>query len=400
MIHGMLGALFWASIALIIYAYIGYPLLIAGMARIWPRSTAHPASDSTSDLPMVTVIIPAHNEEEWIERKIENTLALDYPRNRMQILVASDGSADKTVEIVKKFAFRGVGVIHYPERAGKVATMNRTVPSAEGEIIFFTDANALLEPDALSLLIQHFSDPKVGCVGGSRVCLATDTSSTEGESLYWRYEAWIRHSESCFDSGLGVYGQLFAVRRHLFPTMSVVSDDFPIPMKILVSTGARTVFEPRAKARIPAARTLRQEWERKIRSHVAFLCDITNLKKGLIPWRSTIWFQFWSHHVFRMIVPFAMLVALAVPPMLWKAGMVYQVAFFGQVLFYFLAAVGFLFLRHGIRLRLPYVCFYFVFANLALVLAWARWLRGGHYYTWQRTERILPAVGSQRREST
>src|SRR6266481_4611390 len=369
----------WISVALIIYVYIGYPLMIAWMARIWPLPTTHPEIQSDSDLPMVTVIIPAHNEEQWIERKIENTLALDYPHGRMHILVASDGSADKTVEIAKQFASRGVDVIHYPERAGKVATMNRTVPSAEGEIIFFTDANALLEADALRLLIQHFSDPQVGCAGGNRVCLATNTLSTEGESLYWRYEAWIRHSESCFHSALGAYGQLFAVRRQLFPFMSVVSDDFPIPMKILVSTGARTVFEPQAMARIPAARTLRQEWERKIRSHVAFLCDISNLKKGLVPWRSSIWWQFWSHHVFRVIVPFAMLVALAVSPWLWKAGMVYQLALYGQVLFYSLAVAGFLFLQHSIRLRLPYICLYFVFANLAVVLAWARWLRGGHY---------------------
>ncbi len=390
----------WISVALIIYVYIGYPLMIAWMARIWPLPTTHPEIQSDSDLPMVTVIIPAHNEEHWIERKIENTLALDYPHGRMHILVASDGSADKTVEIAKQFASRGVDVIHYPERAGKVATMNRTLPSAEGEIVFFTDANALLEADALRLLIQHFSDPKVGCAGGNRVCLATNTLSTEGESLYWRYEAWIRDSESRFGSALGVYGQLFAVRRQLFPVMSVVSDDFPIPMKILVSTGARTVFEPQAMARIPAARTLRQEWERKIRSHVAFLCDISNLKKGLVPWRSSIWWQFWSHHVFRVIVPFAMIVAFATSPLLWKAGMVYQIALYGQLLFYSFAVIGFLFLRRGIRLRVPYVCFYFVLANLALVVAWARWLRGGHFHTWQRTERILPAVGSQHREST
>jgi biofilm PGA synthesis N-glycosyltransferase PgaC len=396
----MLTALFWTFIALVLYVYIGYPLLIAVMARIWPRAVLQPVGHDASDLPMVTVIIPAHNEEQWIERKIENTLALDYPPDRMHILVASDGSTDKTVELAKQFASRGVDVIHYSERAGKVATMNRTVPCAEGEIIFFTDANALLEADALRLLIQHFSDPQVGCAGGNRVCIATNTLSTKGESLYWRYEAWIRHSESCFRSGLGVYGQLFAVRRQLFPVMSVVSDDFPIPMKILLTTGARTVFEPRAMARIPAARTMRQEWERKIRSHVAFLCDIPNLKKGLVPWRSSIWWQFWSHHVFRVIVPFAMIAALVTSPLLWKAGMVYQIALSGQLLFYSLAVAGFLFLSKGIRLRVPYVCFYFVFANLALVLAWARWLRGGRYHTWRRTERILPAVGSQRREST
>lgn len=395
----MLTAVFWTSIALVVYVYIGYPLLIDCAARVWPHHVAPQLSSDAANLPLVTVIIPAHNEEQWVERKIENTLTLDYPRDRIQILVASDGSTDKTVEIATQFASRGVEVIHYPERAGKVSTLNRTVPAANGEIVFFTDANALLEADSLRLLIKHFSSPQVGCVGGNRVCLATNTSSTEGESLYWRYESWIRHSESCFNSGLGAYGQLFAVRRQLFPFMSVVSDDFPIPMKILVSTGARTVFEPRARARIPAARTLRQELERKIRSHVAFLYDISNLTRGLIPGYSAIWWQFWSHHVLRVFIPFAMLGALAVSPWLWKAGMVYQLALYGQVLFYSLALAGFLFLRHGIRFRLPYICFYFVFANLALVLAWARRVRGGRYHMWQRTERKLPAVASQHRET-
>jgi len=388
----MLIVLFWGSIAFVAYVYVGYPLLIDWMARIWPRHVHNDAHTQATELPLVSVIIPAHNEEKWIEHKIENTLALDCPRNRMQLLVASDGSTDKTVEIAEKFASRGVEVIHFPERAGKVATLNRAVPETRGDIVVFTDAHALLDPDALRWLIPYFNDPQVGCASGNRICAITSSTSTKGESLYWRYEAWIRHSESKFHSGLGAYGQIFAVRRHLFPYVQSISDDFPIPMKILVSTGATTVFEPRAKARIPAALTLRQEWERKIRSHVAFLFDLSHSKKGLNPRTSRIWWEFWSHHVFRMFIPFAMLAALAVSPWLWGAGVGYQAVVSAQILFYLSAIVGFLLALRGVRWRPLYVCYYFVFANLAVVQAWVRWQRGGNYQTWQRTDRIVPSA--------
>src|SRR6266481_6804292 len=153
---------FWVSIALIVYAYLAYPLLVDWVARIRPRTVKRQLSNQAAELPVVTVIIPAHNEERWIERKIENTLALDYPHDRMRVLVASDGSTDNTVEIAARFSSKGVEVIHYPERAGKLATLNRVVPSTRGDILLFTDVKALLERDALRWVIPHFEDPQVG----------------------------------------------------------------------------------------------------------------------------------------------------------------------------------------------------------------------------------------------
>ena len=392
--------LFWCSIGFVIYVYVGYPLLVFGFSRVWPRRLQPQSNSDGAGFPTVTIVIPAHNEQLWIARKIENTLSIDYPRDRVQIIVSSDGSTDSTIDIAKRFATYGIELVHSPERSGKVAALNRAVPSCHGDILVFSDANALLQPDALRWLVPHFKDPLVGCVGGNRVCVLSDSSSTEGETLYWRYEAWIRYSESRFYSGLGAYGQLFAVRRELFPDISAISDDFPIPMAILVSTGAATVFEPRAKAKIPAALTLPQELERKIRSHVAFLCDFTKFGQGLNPWTSKIWWQFWSHHMFRLFVPWGMLLALMLSPWLWKAGAVYRVVVVAQVVFYLAALAGFLLLRLGIRWTLPYVCFYFVFANLAVAHAWVRWLRGGNYHTWQRTDRMLPVMGPRGNEGT
>ena len=395
----MLKIVFWASVSMVIYVYIGYPMIINFLGRR-KSFRAHVQDPLFNQWPSLTVLIVAYNEERWIQRKIENTLALDYPRDRMQILVASDGSTDETVEIAKQFAQRGVEVLNYPRREGKRPTLSRAVREARGDILLLTDANALLEPDALRWLIPHFKDPQVGCVGGNRVFVLTDGSSAEGEGLYWRYEAWIKHSESRFHSCLGVYAQIYTVRRPLFPDVPTVSDDFSIPMKILISTGAKTVFEPRAKARIPAAATLRQGWERKIRSRVGLLYDLSHLKRGLIPWTNRIWWQFWSHHVFRLFVPFAMLTAFLSSMFLWKEGTFYRCLFYLQGLFYFAALLGFLLQRRGIRVKPFYQTFYFCLANLAVLLAWPRWALGKHQYTWEKTERVVPPVPSAGGEAT
>ncbi len=393
MTQAILVVVFWLSVALILYVYVGYPVLVAWMARIRARPVNRQSSQA-AELPVVTVIIAAYNEERWIERKIENTLALDYPNDRMRVLVASDGSTDNTVEIAARFSSKGVEVIHYPERAGKLATLNRVVPSTRGDILLFTDVKALLERDALRWVIPHFEDPQVGGVAGNRACLATDSLATEGEGLYWRYEGWIRLSESRFYSCLGAYGQIYAVRRSVFPFVRGLSDDTVIPLKITISKGAVIVFEPRILARIPAAATLRQEWQRKVRSHLAVFYDIAHLKEGLNPLTSRIWWPFWSHHIFRLFVPWAMLGALAVSPWLLNAGMIYRWLFYAQILLYGAAAMGLLLARLGTRWKPVYTCFYFVFANLAVGFAWVRWLQGKKQHSWPQVDRILPAVPS------
>ncbi|MBI3670329.1 MAG: glycosyltransferase family 2 protein [Acidobacteria bacterium] len=387
----MLKATFWASLGLIVYVYLGYPVLIYLLSRRKALATP-PVQPNLAELPTVTVLIPAHNEERWIEHKIKNTLGLDYPRGLLQLLVASDGSTDQTVAIAGRFVSQGVEVNHCPERRGKTATLNRMVATARGEIILLTDANALLPPETLKILIPHFADPAVGCVTGERVCLPTCSSSSQGESLYWRYEAWIKHSESNVHSSLGSNGQILAVRKALFPYIPVIGDDFYIPMKILTSTCARVVFEPCAKAWIPAAATLRLELERKIRSHVSLLRDLPHLKGALDPRRSAIWWQFISHHVLRLVVPFAMLGSLALAAFLWNAGTLYRMALLGQAVFYAAALGGGLLTIGSKHVKALYVPFYFVMAHVAVLLAWCRWLRKRHQYAWERTDRILPQV--------
>jgi hypothetical protein len=386
----MLKLLFWASAGLVVYVYLGYPVLVDLLSRL--RKVARDSYPARPGLPSVSVIIAAHNEERWIARKIENTLALDYPSDRFQILVASDGCTDKTVEIAGRYAERGVEVNHRAERSGKMATLNRVVPKACGEIILITDCGAMLSPDTLQLLVRHFQDPRVGCVTAERLCLPTESSASEGEGLYWRYEAWIKNSESKLGACLGSNGQAMAVRKALFPHIPDVSDDFYVPMKILISTAGQVRFEPRAKALIPAAANLGLELERKIRTHVALLRHLAYLKEGLNPLRSRIWWRFLSHHVLRLFVPFALLMSLLSSAFLWRAAPLYRVATIVQCGFYIAAATGYACARSGLRPRLVYLPFYFVFANLGVFLAWVRWARKKHQYAWQRTERMMPAA--------
>lgn len=381
--------LFWVSVLLVLHVYVGYPVGIYVRSKLH-RAVAATKEAANGELPYVTVIIPAHNEERWIARKIENALALEYPSNRLQVLVASDGCTDSTLDIASQYRDLGVEVNHRLERSGKMATLNRVVPEARGDIILVTDCTALLPPGTLQLLVRHFQDPGVGCVTGDRVCVRTASSASEGEGLYWRYEAWIKNSESKLGSCLGSNGQVLAVRKELFPHIPDVSDDFYVPMKILISTGAQVRFEPRAKALIPAAATLALELERKIRTHVALLRHLHFLKKGLNPLQSRIWWRFLSHHVLRLFVPFALLIALTSSALLWKFVGIYGLTTICQCFFYGAAITGFLFARRGLRPRIVYLPFYFAFANLGVFLAWIRWAQGKHQYAWQRTERITP----------
>jgi biofilm PGA synthesis N-glycosyltransferase PgaC len=355
---------------------------------------AESASDSSSsrDLPSVTLIVPACNEERWIARKIENSLALDYPRERLEIIIASDGSDDRTVEIAQGCEASGLSVVAFPSRVGKQEMLNRLVPRARGEIIAMTDANALLAPDALRQLVQPFADSRVGCAIGRRVCIVQERSvASVAESLYWRYESWIKRAESHAHSCLAATGQLYAVRRALFPHVERLGEDFYIPMKVLASTGRRIAYAPEAVAAIPAAASLAIEFERKTRAHVAFLISLPLLKELLLPWRTSVWWQFISHHVLRMLVPLAMLVAIVCSAAVAPARGAYFFVLIAQLIFYGLAFIGWRFAERGKRPKLFYFPFYFVFVQLALAQAWLRWPRRKYDYFWQRTERLPDA---------
>jgi biofilm PGA synthesis N-glycosyltransferase PgaC len=380
--------LFWTAIALVFYTYAGYPLVLAlGSFR---KHEEENKCDTV--LPAVTLIIPACNEERWIARKIENTLSLAYPRDLLEIVVASDGSTDRTAEIARRHQRPGVMVMAFPTRLGKQEMLNRLVPWTRGEIVAITDTNALLAKDAIEQLVRPFADPRVGCAIGRRVCVLQKRSvASLAESFYWRYESWIKQAESRWHSCLAATGQLYAVRRNVFPHVERVGEDFYIPMKVLASTGKRSVYVPSAVVAIPAAASLSIEFERKTRAHVAFLISLPLLRDLLVPGRTPIWWQFISHHVLRMLVPPALLAAFLVSFALASASPFYFFATLAQILFYGLAFTGWIFAAIGRRPKIVYLPFYFVFVQLALAQAWLRWPRGKFDYAWQRTERLTDA---------
>jgi cellulose synthase/poly-beta-1,6-N-acetylglucosamine synthase-like glycosyltransferase len=380
--------LFWTAIALVFYTYAGYPLVLALGAHRKQQEN----NENDTVLPAVTLIIPACNEERWIARKVENTLSLTYPRDRLEIVVASDGSTDRTAEIARRYQRPGITVMAFPTRLGKQEMLNRLVPGTRGEIVAITDTNALLAKDAIEQLVRPFADPHVGCAIGRRVCVLQQRSvASLAESFYWRYESWIKQAESRWHSCLAATGQLYAVRRSVFPHVERVGEDFYIPMKVLASTGKRSVYVPSAVAAIPAAANLSIEFERKTRAHVAFLISLPLLRDLLVPGRTAVWWQFISHHVLRMLVPPALLAAFLVSFAVASANPPYFFATLAQILFYGFAFTGWIFAAIGQRPKIFYLPFYFVFVQLALAQAWLRWPRGKFDYAWQRTERLTDA---------
>jgi len=377
-------SIFIVCLALVAYVYLGYPVCVWVLSWFAP-----PEAPRKEHLPNISLIIPAHNEERWIRQKLENTLRLDYPRGRLEVIVASDGSTDRTADFAREFAAHHLQVAEFLERHGKQEMLNLLVPHAAGEILVMTDTHVLLETHSVRRLVEHFADPGVGCVTGQRRCiLQPGVSQGAGEGWYWRYETWIKKSESRLHSCLGAHGQLYAVRRSVFPKVEKVGEDFYIPMKVIAATGLRVLFEPDAVAYTPAAATLKIEFERKTRAHVSFLLTIPMLRELMVPWRTRVWWQFVSHHLLRMLVPFALVGLAAMLCVLARTSRVLLCVAAAQVVFYSLAAVGFLLALRDIRVKLFYVPFYFTFANLAVACALLRWPRGKYDYAWNRTERI------------
>lgn len=375
----LLIALFWFSVSALIWTYVGYPLFIVMLARWRPRP--HKRADI---LPSVTLIIPAYNEETIIRQKLENALALDYPPEKMEIIVVADGSTDRTVEIAESFAGRGVRMLFQPERRGKIAAMNRAVPCAKGEILVFSDANAFMKPQSLRALVRNFADPQVGCVSGEKRIKADYRVQAQGESAYWRYESGIKRAESLFNTAIGAIGEIFAIRRELYHPLreDSIIEDFVLSME-LVRDGWRIVYEPEATAWEEASPTLRAEWERRVRNCAGGFQALGRLGWLFSPRYAFMAFQFLSHKLLRWLAPLFMILT-------WFSNLalrsipLYRWLFWGQTLFYFLALIGGLLAMMGWRLRPLWFVFYFCFANLTALGGLWRYLTGAQTNLWKK----------------
>ncbi len=299
--HGVL----YISISLLAYCYLFYPLIVFFLARLFPRPVRK--GDET---PMVTILIPAHNEAKFIRRKIENTLALDYPAGRMEALLISDGSDDGTEKIAASCAGPGITVIAYPERRGKLKALLAALPRAGGGILVFSDASGMLRPDAIREMVSNFADSRVGCVCGYYRSPALARRGEDGELVYWDYEFAIKRAESRFSTLLGATGAMYAVRREAFiqPDPDTINDDFVIPALVTLN-GFRTVLEERA---VVDDRDPRMgDFKRRVRVAAGNWQQLFSLPALLSLRRPIVCWQFVSHKLLRMVSPLLMIVALA-----------------------------------------------------------------------------------------
>jgi cellulose synthase/poly-beta-1,6-N-acetylglucosamine synthase-like glycosyltransferase len=328
---------FWLSLLFVAYAYVGYPALLAHWRRLRPRPVVR-----TEALPTVSVVICAHNERRQIDAKIRNVLALDYPKDLLQVVIGLDGCTDDTAEIVGRYADQGVELVALPQHHGKAATLNAAMSRVRGEIVVFADVRQRIEEGAIKALTRRFGDPSVGVVTGELV-LADEggEEARDAVGVYWRYEKKLRAWESDVHSVVGATGALYAVRRALIPTLppGTILDDVLVPMSAVLR-GARCVFEPEARVfdRTPCCAAV--EYRRKVRTlagnvQLLFLAPVL-----LDPRRNPLWIQFVSHKVARLLVPYALAVLLVSNVVLGGAGVLYGAFLAGQTAFYLLAALG------------------------------------------------------------
>ncbi len=372
---------FWLAAGLVVYTWAGYPVLIALLARWRPAPPVRRAPIT----PAVSIVIAVHNEEDCIEAKLAGCLALDYPADRLEVVVASDGSDDRTDALVCRFAPGRVRLVRVP-RGGKAAALNAGIAEATGEILVLTDAREELEPGALRALVENFSDPRVGAASGElHLRLRENPEGGEGLGLYWRYEKAIRRAESAFDSTVGVTGALWALRRDLHVPLDprTILDDVVAPMEVVLG-GFRVVFEPRARAYDVISDAPRREYQRKNRT-LAGNYQLLALRPALLdPRRNRLFFQLVSHKVARLLVPWCLVALLGMSASLAQGGgWLYPSALAGQLGFYALAVCGWLRSRYGHGPRFLDPAYSLVLLQLAAVAGLVSFLGGDYRRGWK-----------------
>ena len=380
MFERFLQAIFWLSVGTLLYAYLGYPLLLWALSRFRSRPVRKGVYE-----PTVSVIITAYNEERDLAAKLENTLAIDYPKEKLEIIVASDCSTDRTDEIARSFAAHGVRLHRQPQRLGKTAAQNAAVELARGEIILFSDATTLYQPDVLRVLLPNFADPSVGCVAGRLVYVDPANSATgHGARSYWSYETFLKERESAILSLIGCSGCLYAVRRSAYvPLYPEACSDFIIATK-MVEQGLRAVYEPEAVAIEETNRRSDRELRMRVRVITQTISDLWRHRAMLNPRRSGFYaIELLSHKVLRYLAPALLIAILLSSAALASQSDFYFIVFVLQALFYLLAFIGWMAEGFGIHQRLIALPHYFVLANLAVVLAFIKFLRGERYARWE-----------------
>ena len=392
----VLAIVFWLSVSLIIYTYIGYPILLSLIAKLIPfQSRVSDISD-----PSVTLLITAYNEEEVIEKKIENSLGLDYPRDRLQIIVAADGSSDRTPQIVGKFHERRVELTHSSLRDGKLAAINRAIAQARGDIVVFSDANNMYASDAIRKLIAPFSDPTVGASTGAKLIIQDGNELSGVEGIYWKYESWIKTNETILGTCTSSVGEILAIRRELYkpPPNHIINDDYYIVLD-LIKRGFRVFYVPEARSFEYISATVRDEMVRRTRMNTGKYQAIF-MSHELLPLnRPVLLWQIVSHKYFRALLPFGFIGALLTniflvllqtktsTSFLLPSSLYAWIFLSMQLFFYLLAALGNLVKFKGLPGKLIYLPAYLVNSNIAILRGFYGFISGKQTNIWERVRR-------------
>ena len=372
---------FWVLFALVVYAYLGFPLLLL------LRSLFKRPIQQSEYTPSVSFVVIAHNEEAAIGGKLENILALDYPSEMLQILVGSDGSDDETNEIARQYAADGVKLFALP-RKGKIPTLNATVGQATGEVLVFSDANSMFDTDAIRMLMRCFADSRVGAVAGNQCYTSVgENAASFGERLYWNFDRFLKTAQSCSGNATSSTGAIHAIRRELFrPVPSAVCDDFVISTRA-IEQGYRLVFAPDAIAREPVAATDTAEFQRKSRVITRGLRGLWAVRGLFNPLRFGFYsVQIASHKLLRWSVVWLLPVLFALSAILATSSAFYAVIFALQVGFYLIALLAFLLRSTEIAslpaFRLLKIPYYFCLVNAAAGSGWIQLLSGSKVDRW------------------
>ena len=383
---------FWISLFLIFYTFFGYGLLLFVLVKLKrlfsPGKRKQYAFD---DLPSCTLIVAAFNEQEYMEEKIANTLALRYPTAKLEFIFVTDGSSDQTPDIVSRFP--QIKLLHQPERKGKIAAVHRAIQQVTSDLIVFTDANTFLNEDALVNLCRHYADDTVGAIAGEkRVMVDEAADATAGEGFYWKYESKLKAWDSELYSVVGAAGELFSIRRSLYepvPANSVL-DDFMISMRI-AEKGKVIVYEPEAYAMESSSANITEELKRKIRIAAGGIQSVIWLKALLVPFKFPLLsFQYISHRVLRWtITPLLMILVFILNLLIvvQQPASLYSLLLVAQIVFYLSAYLGKVLELRKLRVKILFVPYYFCVMNYAILAGQLRYILGEQSVIWEKAIR-------------
>lgn len=387
----MISSIFWLGLFLLVYTYLGYPVVITLLSKLRENRNQFDSWDE-ENLPTVSLIIPAYNEADLIKEKIQNSLFLDYPKDKLRIVVIADGSTDATPSIVK--GFDEVDLLFQPERQGKSAALNRAMKFIESDLVVFSDANTYLRSNTLLKLVQPFTHPEVAGVSGEKTVQVRDMDGTNaaGEGLYWKYESYLKRKDAEVHSIMGAAGELIALRTNCYRALdeSTILDDFMLSLR-LVEEGMRIAYVPEAKALERASASIKDELKRKVRIAAGGWQSMVWLASLLRFWKHPlITFMYVSHRVLRWsLSAFLLPVVFVLNAVLLSEGGYYPILFMAQMLFYGLALKGYLEKENPDKRMVFFVPYYFTMMNYAVWQGFVRFATQSQSAVWERAQRAV-----------